>query len=201
MPLDEDPEFTQWRNGVQQLLQDLFTESHMLGYMGRFARIHFLSRIRPRGYSKAHFQSDYREVWKNGLLEAELVLKEALEEAALGPRMPAKAAVPPASPSQSPIVVNVTNFVSNAFSPTFHVTLGDLLETLDGRGLSPLEHDAVRAELEAIDAETTGLQRWPVIAQSLETLKSFGRDVYRDFAVPLIVEFLKQQSGLNPPGR
>lgn len=200
-PLDDDPEFTQWHKGTLQVLQELFTESHMLGYMGRFVKIHFRSRIRLRGHSKASFQADYREVWANGLREAELVLKEALEDAALGPKVTARAAAGAMQPQSSAIVVNVNNYISNAFSPTLHVTLAELVEALDGRGLTPSERDAARAELEAIDLETAGQQRWPVIARSLETLKSFGKGVYKDFAVPLIVEFLKQQSGLKPPSQ
>jgi len=200
-PLISDPEFKQWCSGVTQLLRDLFAEPHMLGYTGRFVRIHFRSRVGVRGQSAPALQADCRAVWARGLQEAQVVLREALVEAELG--LPIETSLPPTpvTPREKSIVINVNNTVSNAFSPTLHVTFSDLMGALDARELSPAEHELARTELVAIDSEAKGEQRWPIIARSLESLKALGKGVYKDIAVPLIVEFLKQQSGLKPPSQ
>lgn len=199
-PLMDDPEFSQWSKGVLQLLVDLFAHTNMLGYSGRFVRIHFRSTVRhPRRHGSVSFQSDFRSVWANGLHQAEVVLREALEEAELGPVAVAPRAILPTAHPEPPIVINVSNVVSNAFSPTINVTFTQLISELAAMPLSAAERELAKEELLAIEAETKGEQRWPVIARSLESIKAIGKGVYKDIAVPLIVEFLKHQSGLAPP--
>lgn len=196
-PLLNDPEFTEWRNGVAQLLTELFSPTNMLGYTGRFARISFHSTIRPRGlHTKPVFQADFRERWANGLQQAATVIREAFEEAELGP---AATMAPPTTVverREAPIVINVSNTVSNSFSPTVHVTFNQLMTELDSMQLPSAERERAKEELGLIEAETKGNQRWHVIGRSLEAIKAIGKGVYKDIAIPLIVEYLKHQSGV-----
>ncbi len=41
-----------------------------------------------------------------------------------------------------------------------------------------------------------GQQRWPVMAQSFDTLKALGKGVYEKAALPLLLELIKKQIGL-----
>ncbi len=197
-PRKDDPEFTQWSKGVTQLLRDLFVEPDMLGYMGRFVKIRFRATIADRAGNQS-FQPDYRAVWARGLQEADVVLREALGEAELGLPVSHESPSPSIAGREQPIVINVTNAVTNSFSPTVQVTFTQIVAELDKLVLTPAEREAARSELVAIDEETRGEQRWPLIARSLETLKALGKGVYKEVAIPLVVEFLKHQAGLKPP--
>jgi len=200
----EDSEYKLWRSGIVQVLGDLFGfENHKLGYLGRFNKIRVHSTVVQRGYGNQRlvFQSDYQRVWQRGLAEAEVVLKEALAEAELGPTPPRIVPAVAPAPPEKPLVININNTISNAFSPSVHVTFEQLVGALDSLELSPAERTLAKEELALLDEETRGAQRWPVLAKSLETLKGIGKGVYKEIAVPLIVEYLKQQSGLTSPPR
>jgi hypothetical protein len=170
----------------------------MLGYTGRFVRIKFRSTIRQRGrFSETVFQSEFLSVWSNGLHQAEVVLREALEEAELGPVAVAARPTAPTQLPESPIVINVSNVITNAFSPTLNVTFAQLMGNLAAMPLSAVERELAKEELAAIEAETHGSGRWPVIARSLDAIKGIGKGVYKEIAVPLIVEYLKHEAGLH----
>lgn len=202
LPELEDSGYKLWRTGTNQVLTDLFgAGSYPIGYVGRFMKIRLHSTVlqQRHGYRGLVFKSDYQAVWRRGLAEAEVVLKEALAEAELGP---APTRIVPAVPFPSPekpLVININNTISNAFSPSVHVTFEQLVGALDSLELSPVERTLAKEELALLDEETRGAQRWPVLAKSLETLKGIGKGVYKEIAVPLIVEYLKQQSGLTSP--
>lgn len=133
--------------------------------------------------------------WPTGLKLIEKVLDEAIEEASVD------APISPPEPSPYPprpqLVVNVQNH--NVFSPAVHVSISQLVQQLDTLGLSDAERGVAAEQLHELHAETEGQKRWPVIARLLESVKSLGKDVYKNVAVPLIVEFLKKEAGL--PGQ
>lgn len=187
-PQLSDPDYKAWDQTVQSLLQELFGAGE---FLLRFRRI----TIHPVIYSisrGAQWHGDAPQTWRTGLKLAATILDEALEEAGLEPPDSAEAA---RTPSQPPVVVNVQNH--NVFSAAVHVTVSQLIERLDTLDLTEPERGIATEQLRELQAETEGPKRWPVIARSLESLKSLGKNVYKDVAVPLIVEFLKKEAGLS----
>jgi hypothetical protein len=188
-PLLDDPDFQEWERTVDSLLNELFDPGT---YLLRFRQL----TIRPivYGMGGAKWYADPDKAWKSGLTHASKILREALEEASVE-MPPARQPVPPERSPHPPLTVTINN--QNVFSPSIHVTVSQLMEQLNRMGLTPGENAAARESLATIEEETKGAKRWPIIAQSLETLKSLGKNIYKDVAVPLIVEFLKSEMGVT----
>lgn len=188
-PLLKDPDFEAWESSVALLLEEIFGTTE---FLKRFRQL----RFRPIAYSMMappQWYSDPRQAWTSSLNLADKVLRDALEEAAIElPEIPTLS--PPASATPS-IVVNVSN--QNVFSPEIHVTIAQLLDRVDSLPLSDQERSIAKEHLQELRDETEGAKRWPIIAKSLEGLKSLGKSVYKEVAIPLIVEFLKRESGLG----
>jgi len=91
------------------------------------------------------------------------------------------------------VVVNITNVLSQ----TTHVELKQILSALDSMNLSPNDLEEAKKHAQELSQETQGQQRWPVLAKSLEGLKSLGKSVYENVALPLLLEMLKKQTGIG----
>jgi hypothetical protein len=195
LPVLHDPEYDEWSKGTIHVLSELFGTT-TFGYHMRFVQVTCRATTSVRGGQRA-FRPDYRTVWTEGLRQKEMVLREALQEAELGPRDPTHVLTPiAATQGHAPVVVNV----HNVFSPSIQISFNQLIARLDALPLEASEREAARTELEAIESEVRGSGRWPVIGRSLEALKSMGKSVYKEIAVPLIVEYLKREAGLPPSG-
>lgn len=190
-PSLDDADFDEWENTVQSLLREVFGASE---FLLRFRQLH----IRPISYQMGghrQWYADPGEAWSTGLKHADKILAEAIEEAEV--ELPLASASDSATKRPAPnIVVTVQN--QNVFSPSVHVTVNQLIERLNSMGLSTAEKDVATEHLNELQAETEGQGRWPIIAKSLEAMKSVGKLVYKEVAVPLIVEFLKKEAGLGP---
>lgn len=188
-PQVDDPDFEEWETTVLSLLRELFGSSELLL---RFRQL----RFRNIDYQSGGFidwSGDAEKVWQTSLQHADKILGDALEEAEL----PYPAAVDSGIVdlgARGKVVVNVHN--QNVVSPTLHVSVAQIVEKLAALDLTDAERALAREQIQELEAETTGQGRWPVIARSLEAMKSLGKSVYRDIAVPLIVEFLKKEAGL-----
>jgi hypothetical protein len=189
-----DPNFKTWKDRTKQSLDELFGSEH--NYTRRFSslvfqeiclRVNFTGRGSGSGWS-----SRDQETFDNDLDSAHAILKDALEEfPILAKQVPPTTAETP-SPRHH-IVVNVTNVLSQ----TTHVELSQILSTLDSLGLSHDELPQAKTYAQELAAEAQGQQRWPILAKSLEVLKSMGKSVYENVALPLLLEMLKKQTGLN----
>ena len=184
----EDPEFEEWEAAVHSLLVEIFGANE---FVLRFKQI----KCRPISYGSNGYQDWYADpvqAWTAGLAHAEKVLREALEEGEMAiPQEYTPAATRDPRPSVQVVVNN-----QNIFSPTVHVSVEQLFVQLDAMPLSPAEQAEAKELLTELDAETKGAKRWPLIARSVEALKSLGKGVYKDIVVPLLVEFLKHEAGL-----
>ena len=187
-PQLEDSDYDEWEQAVRSLIIDIFGAG---SYLLRFRQLD----IRPISYSVggSRWRSDPKQAWLTGLKQAAKILDEAIEEGAISLPVAAKAETHSAR-AATPVVVNIHN--QNIFSPEVHVTISQMLQSLDGLGLSDSEKTIAEEHLRELEVETKGSKRWPIIARSLESIKSIGKSVYKDVAVPLIVEFLKRESGL-----
>ncbi|MFS8083822.1 MAG: hypothetical protein ACMG51_10245, partial [Ginsengibacter sp.] len=135
------------------------------------------------------------EMWHTGLQHADKLLGDALEEAEV--QGPTTESQPRSREHGGSIAVTVNN--QNVFAPAVHVSVTQILERLDGLSLSPTEKDLAVQHVRELQAETQGEKRWPIIARAIEGMKALGKSVYREVAIPLLVEFLKSESGLHSP--
>jgi hypothetical protein len=118
---------------------------------------------------------DPKQTWVPGLREAARILDDALEEAQI--ELPSGQKTPHTGSRTSPLVV-----IHNVFSAEVHVTLNQVLQRLDELQLSEHEKTLAAEQLRELEAETNSGKRWPIIARSLETIKSIGIGLYRDLA-------------------
>jgi hypothetical protein len=189
-----DPHFPTWLERTQQSLNELFGREH--DYARRFSSLQFRTlRVRIVSLSRGSSPDWTREdqtTFENALTRAHNIITDALEEFSTLPTQAEPAAV--SKPLKQPqIVVNVTNVLSQST----HVELSQVISNLDSLGLPPDQLSQAKTYAEELAKETQGEQRWPVLAKTLEKLKSMGKSVYENVALPLLVEMLKKQTGLN----
>jgi len=180
------PTFEGWQERVTQSLATVFGSDQ--DYTRRFKRLRFLS---PQFHPSRTWNSDDEQEFTADLALAEELLKEALEELDVAP--PAQDATPAASVrSPVPVVINVTNLLSQATN----VTVSQILASSQFSSLPAEVQEKAALHAKELDEEIRGQQRWPVLAKSLEALKSLGKGAYEHVALPLLLDMLKKQAGL-----
>ena len=188
-----DSRFKTWRERTKQSLSALFGEEH--AYAHRFSSLQFWDvrvRVRMSRSSSPDWSHRDQQVFDNDLDRARVVLSDAIEEfPILADQAPPVADSAPLARPQ--IVVNVTNVLSQST----HVELSQILTTLDSLGLPPDKLSQAKMHAKELAEEAQGQQRWPVLAKSLEALKSLGKSVYENVALPMLLEMLKKQTGLS----
>jgi hypothetical protein len=123
---------------------------------------------------------------------SEQLLADVLEELDVAPHIPSISSQRTSSSLTPPIVINVTNVLSQ----TLDVQMTQILASLDDLGLSHGERSQAEKVARELEQEAKGQQRWPVLSKSLETLRGLGKSVYERVAIPLLLEMLKKQAGL-----
>ena len=187
-----DSDFKTWKERTKQSLSELFGKDH--DYVRRFSGLQFwdvrvMVAMRP-GSLRQWSQRD-QDIFDNDLETARNVISDALEEA---PVLPDEGSRTATAPSPSPrVVVNVTNVLSQ----TTHVELKQVFSTLDSMGLPAIELNEAKRHAKELSEEAQGQQRWTVLAKSLDGLKSLGKSVYENVALPLLLEMLKKQTGID----
>jgi hypothetical protein len=189
----QDPSFRSWKQRVKHSLGELFGTEH--DYTRRFSNLQFgesrimvqMSRNRPPRPSPQD-----QIFFEKGMGQAKSILEDALEEVDFLP--PNAEPVSAKAPLRQPqIVVNIHNLLSQ----TNQVEISHIMLNLDNLGLPPEQHSRAKAHAEELAKEALGEQRWPVLAKSLDALKSMGKLVYENVALPLVLEMLKRQTGLD----
>ncbi len=188
-----DSSFKTWRERTKQSLSALFGDQH--AYTRRFSSLQFWEvrvSVRMSRSSGPDWSHRDQEVFDNDLDRARAVLTDAIEEfPVLADQTPPVATSAPSARPQ--IVVNVTNVLSQST----HVELSQILNTLDSLGLPSDKLLQAKTHARELAEEAQGKQRWPVLAKSLEALKSLGKSVYENVALPMLLEMLKKQTGLS----
>lgn len=192
-----DVEFSSWRDRVIQSLHHLYGQGHE--YSRRFNALLFWN---PRATLDSALTGSYRsgptwlrkdqEIFDGDLHLAEQILADALEELNITPKMEEKVSTDTKKISPT-IVVNVHNILSQTTS----VQMSQIVSNLNNLELSDKDRASVEKHANELSEEARGEQRWPVLAKSLDALKSFGKSVYEQVAIPLLLEMLKKQTGLN----
>jgi len=185
-----DPDFQSWKDGVSQSLGKLFGSEH--DYTRRFRRLTFWKTRISFGSGSGWSLRDQKK-FENDLQLAREILNEALEELAVVPTKCQPTQIKTKSEPASPIVINVTNILSQ----TFHVEVDQLMAGLDSLDLTVDERKQVEIHARELEQETRGAQRWPVLAKTLASLQAAGKSIYEKIAIPLLLEMLKRQAGLG----
>jgi hypothetical protein len=189
-----NPDFSSWVDRTKNSLMTLFGEEH--NYTLQFANLRFRKMRLHRHGEPREWSEEDQEKFEGDLKCAQQILTDAIEEyecvlAKSGP-MP-----DPIQPTgifpTPPIVINIHNILSQ----TTQVQLQQLIANLDNMGLSQEELAQAQLNAEELDKEMRGSQRWPVLAKHLDALKSMGKAVYQNIAVPLLLEYLKREMGLS----
>lgn len=182
------PTFKAWRDRVVQGLKVVFGEDH--DYAKRFSYLSFwATRISTR---RRYWSPQDQEKFEEDLYRAERLLSDVIEELEVA-SPPLRATKREGTDRLKPqVVVNVMNLLSQ----TTEVQINQVLESLQDLGLSGKDRELAEKHAKELAEEARGKQRWPVLAKSLEVLKTLGTSVYQRVALPLLLEMLKRQAEL-----
>ena len=87
--------------------------------------------------------------------------------------------------------------MKNILKQTASVEVNQVVAVLDDLGLAPEQRKEAETVARELADEAQGEQRWPVLAESLAKLKALGKHVYEKIAIPLLLDMLKRQAGLD----
>lgn len=181
------PTFQAWQQRIKQSLSELFGQDH--GYSRRFSSLYFHAPRMTPGERSWDFRDQSN--FEKHISLAEQILSEAIEEFEISPPATELEKESVSVPPQ--IVVNVNNVLSQ----TVEVEMSQVLASLDGLNLSGEERAQAERYAKELDEEVKGEQRWPVMSKTLDSLKTIGKSVYERVAIPLLLEMLKKQAGLE----
>ena len=122
---------------------------------------------------------------------AEAIIAAAIEEA----EIPSEKIEPPRKQVLTPtpqLVINITNMLSQVTN----VEIAQVLQNLNNLGLTPSQKEEAGRLATELDAEVKGQKRWPILARCINGLKTIGDTVYKQVAIPLLLEMLKKEMGL-----
>jgi hypothetical protein len=185
---DSSPDFQAWKDRITHSLSEVFGPSH--SYTLRFSRLRYFV-FRRVGLSQVQKQRD-PQVFNRDLALAEQILTDCLDEIGVAPPLSQEVGEKDAGNSASAITVNVMNVLSQ----NVEVHMTQLLAGLKNLGLSKEQHEEAEKLARELEKETKGEQRWPAISKTLESLRSLGKTVYKEIAIPLLLEMLKKQAGV-----
>ncbi len=188
-----DSDFTTWRDRTKQSLSELFGREH--DYARRFSSLRFWEariKVNMGRNSGPDWSRRDQDTFENALDSARAILTDALEEFPVLENHVLPSAVSTLSPRPQ-IIVNAINVLSQST----HVEMSQIYSTLDSLGLPPDQLSQAKTHAQELADEAQGQQRWPILAKSLEALKSMGKSIYENVALPLLLEMLKKQAGLN----
>lgn len=187
-----DVEFSSWKDRVQQNLNHLFGNKH--DYARRFSYLQFWDlRATIDLVGGQSWSQEDKQIFDSDLHKAEQILTDALEELDFTPEQPEQPQQTQSTEKTPTIVINVHNVLSQ----TSNIQMTQLLASLDNLGLTPDQKELAEKHAKEFAAEAQGEQRWPMLAKSLDALKSLGKSAYEHVAIPLLLEMLKKQTGIN----
>lgn len=186
-----DPSFGSWKSRTEQSLGVLFGEKHPYARDFRFLNF-WLPRV-SFGSGPVSWSSHDEQQFTEDLVRAEQILRDALEEVEVY-EPPVRTAPVPERRPQSPPPLSVT--VINVLSQTNVVNIQQLYADIESLGLDASVEKEAKSKASELEAEVRGGQRWPVLAKTLDGIKTLGKPVYEKVAIPLLLEMLKKQAGL-----
>jgi hypothetical protein len=184
----DDPEFKIWYDQTRRSFTEIFGDGS--SYCRDFLKLLFKEARFTVGRPTGPGLRD-REIFGASMKRAEAIIAAAIEEA----EIPSEKIEPirQEAPRQIPqIVVNI----SNTLSQITNVEIAQVLQNLNNLGLTPSQKQEAERLAKEMDSEVKGQKRWPVLAKCIEGLKTIGDTVYKQVAIPLLLEMLKKEMGL-----
>lgn len=184
-----DVEFKAWYDQTRRSFTEIFGDGS--SYCRDFLRLIFQeTRItvgRPTGPGPRD-----REIFAESMKRAQRIIAAAIEEAEIpvGEIQPTRQEGHTQAPPQ--LVINITNVLSQVTN----VEIAQVLQNLNNLGLTPTQKEEAERLARGLDTEVKGQKRWPSLAKSIEGLKAIGDTVYKQVAIPILVEMLKKEMGV-----
>jgi hypothetical protein len=181
-------EFKTWYDQTRRSFTEIFGDGS--SYCRDFLRLIFKEPRVTFGRPTGPGPRD-QELFATSMKRAEGIISAAIEEAEiLAERTESiKEETPRATPQ---IVVNITNTLSQVTN----MEIAQVLQNLNNLGLGSSQKQEAERLAKELDAEAKGQKRWPVLGRCIDGLKAIGDTVYKQVAVPLLLEMLKKEMGL-----
>jgi len=184
----QDLEFKTWHDQARRSLIEIFGNSS--SYNRDFLGLRFSESRFTVGKSTGPTQRD-REIFGMGMKRAEGIIAAAIEEAEIPAEKiePTRQEAPRAIPQ---LVINITSTLSQVTN----VEITQVLQNLNNLGLTQSQKQEAEQLAIELDAEVKGQKRWPILTKCIAGLKAVGDTVYKQVAIPLLLEMLKKDMGL-----
>jgi hypothetical protein len=184
----QDVEFKTWYDQTRRSFTEIFGDGS--SYCRDFLRLLFQEPRFTGGRPTGPGPRD-REIFAASMKRAEAIIAAAIEEAEIsaGITQPPRQEAPRPTPH---LVINITNMLSQVTN----VEITQLLQNLNNLGLTPSQKEEAGRLATELDAEVKGQKRWPILARCIDGLKTIGDTVYKQVAIPLLLEMLKKEMGL-----
>lgn len=184
----QDVEFKTWYDQTRRSFTEIFGDGS--SYCRDFLRLLFQEPRFIGGRPTGPGPRD-REIFAASMKRAEAIIAAAIEEA----EIPSEKIEPPRKQVLTPtpqLVINITNMLSQVTN----VEIAQVLQNLNNLGLTPSQKEEAGRLATELDAEVKGQKRWPILARCINGLKTIGDTVYKQVAIPLLLEMLKKEMGL-----
>lgn len=191
----EDPGFDRWRGKVKRALKVLFGEES--DYSDAFWHLNFRVPGLVLGDPSANqWTRRDEENYQEDLTRAQSIIEEAIEEAVMArptPNSPRQQREPDPKLQMPPIVVQQIQSVSQMQE----VSLSQVIGSIDDLGIEEEEREETKRLAEEFRREAEGKRRWDSLGSILEKMRGLGETVWKQVAVPLIVEMARREAGLT----
>ena len=148
---------------------------------------------RIRGPREPRWTLEDYKIYVKDLARAAQVIKDALEEAEIPGEKIETVIEEKTQGSKIPqLIINITNTLSQVTN----VDIAQILQNLNSLGLTQSQKEEAKRLAEELDTEVKGQKRWPILTKCIEGLKNIGDTVYKQVAIPLLLEMLKKDMGL-----
>jgi hypothetical protein len=184
-------EFKIWRERTQQTLEILSAEFGLnLSYSKQFRNLEFWES-RAMSIHGLSWTTEDEQIFEDDLERTKRIVSDALEEMQFVSETP-KLNEEKKAMEMAPIVLQITNILSQ----TTHIEISQVIQGLDSLGLPKEQRDKAEQLARELDLETKGERRWPILTKCIDGLKAIGDSVYKQVAIPLLLEMLKKEMGL-----
>lgn len=177
--------FNSWRRRVDTSLKELFPLDHNYVYGFQCLKFwHERVEVEPDEWDE-----EDQEQYERDLEQAGQIIADALEEYEHAPPtpQPVARAVPP----------SIQIIVQTSLAQITTISLAQVIDSIGQLGLTSGDQEQARKLAQQFEAEAKTQEPWSVLGKTVDGFKKLGKDAYEKIAIPLILAYLKQQTGLG----
>lgn len=190
-----DDTFSTWKDRTQRSLKAVFGEENH--YVEDFEHLHFSVPVMGR----RKWDSHDKEAYAKGLTRAETLLSDAIEEVGVAPEaFPETGTDEGGHPSEASPTVKLVVQQNQSVQQIQTLSFDQIIGSIDELGIPEGEAEEARELAEDFRAEAEGEGRWSRLGEILEGLKGLGQTVWKRVAVPLLLEWIKHETGMSGRG-